>query len=304
MGRYLLLIIVGCCFIFACESATITSKKEVKQLLKSTTYQPTILPEDINKLWLSEGNPASDTVYIISQGGPKDSLYFQKNGRVIWRYLPKYNEKHIVHLHQAQTYNPKIFEYQGIFTSSMAQKEIDLTALMINKAIQHFKSKGKYVVVIGHSYGSFCILQAMTKDNKTADKYLISAGRIEDNPASVKTKLAGINGGYKEDGTTLILDDMEAIKNNRTTKEQQAYRIKQILKGTLGQTNYYDKMKDIDLSNATFVYSKNDNRVGKLTQPEIDFLASKNAQIIATTGDHGDVIKRTIDAVMSGQIEL
>ena len=50
-----------------------------------------------------------DTVLIVGEGGPKNNLDFESNGRVYWEYLPNQKNYYIAVIHQSSTYNKSIF---------------------------------------------------------------------------------------------------------------------------------------------------------------------------------------------------
>ena len=270
--------------------------------LAAETYPKTILPEDTTQLWVSEGMENSDTVLILCQGGPKDHLSFEKKGKVIWRYLPNYERKNIVHLHQAQTLNSALFDFEGDFTKKIANQEVKTTSEILFRAVQYFKNRNKTVIVIGHSYGAFCVIHCLAHHIPSADSYVISAGRIIDNPLAIQTFLAGRNGSYKKAGKKFVADKDD--DDEYSTEEVRHYKVRQILKGTIGSFNYPQLLAGKDLSNVLFFYSEKDERVGRLTAEELAFLKSKKVQIFRSKVSHSDVMKEVIDAVLEGAISL
>ncbi len=267
-------------------------------------YPATTLPTDTTQLWLAEGNPDSDTVLILCQGGPSDSLGFEQKGKVIWRYLPGYKNYEVIHLHQAQTYNPAMFNYQDTFTVAMAKKEVANTSAILARAIDYFKNRNKKVSVVGHSYGAYCILHYLANHEEQADQYIISGGRVDDNPSMINNLLKGINGQYAKDAITYKPDNFEEVKKEYSPAELKDYRVRQLLKGTIGQPRYSKALAQKDLSNLSFAYAKNDQNVGTLTGKEIEFLLSQNAFVFETSDGHYDLPKRVIDGVSDGRLQL
>lgn len=51
------------------------------------SYSKTILPKDITNLWVEEGEKEKDTVLIICQGGPKNTLSYVENGKTSLFYV-------------------------------------------------------------------------------------------------------------------------------------------------------------------------------------------------------------------------
>lgn len=267
------------------------------------TYPKTELPEEDEKLWVADGDSTKQIVAIFLQGGPKDVLNFEKKRESGWRYLPDYEDYYRIHLHQAQTLNPSIFTSDGDFTIEMARVEIDNTSEILYRAIKHFKAKGKKVLVIGHSYGAFIIPHYLASRPTLADKYVIISGRLDDPQNVVDAHEKGFSGIYK-DGKTFISD--EGIKDFSEYNKWAIlyYRGKQIIKGAIGEVSYIKALKDVDLTNVTYIYSPTDERVGGLSVEEIDFLKSKKAQVFSSIREHGSTWRDLVDLLKEGKIKL
>ena len=81
-------LVIASSFITSCFQQNIDSKITK---LNSRNYIPTIFPSDTTKLWISDSNIEKDTILIVGEGGPKNSLDFANNGRIYWEYLDNYN---------------------------------------------------------------------------------------------------------------------------------------------------------------------------------------------------------------------
>jgi hypothetical protein len=184
--KIILLLIISCLFV---ESKKRNMKKVIKLLIlicllgackmnpittntSELNYPKTILPEDVTKLWVEDGNSKSDTVLIICQGGPSQELTFVENGKTSYRYIPNYSSYQIAYLHQAQTLNKEIFNYKTEFTLEMAEKEVNNTSEILYRTVKYFKSQGKIVIVIGTSYGAYIIPNYLATRTSLADKYV------------------------------------------------------------------------------------------------------------------------------------
>ena len=275
-----------------------TTKKEIDFF----SYKKTELPKETTKLWLTDGNTQSDTVIIFCQGGPDKSLAFEEHGKSSLRYLPKYKEYQIAYLHQAQTFNTEMFNYQGDFTSEMAEKEVANTSEILFRAIKYFKNKKKKVIVIGNSYGAYVVTNYLATKPSLADKYIIVAGRIDDGVEAVRQHQKGLTGGYDETGKTFIFSDTDPTKLEESARRK--YRVKQLLKWAVGNPRYSKLLADKDLSNVTYFYAANDQNVGQLTKRELEFLKFKNVAVYLTSDGHSDTFYRFIDAVSDGKLEL
>lgn len=267
------------------------------------SYPETILPDDVTKLWIAEGDSTKQIVTIFLQGGPKDELDFEKSKKSHWRYLPNYEDYYAIHLHQANTFNPKMFTYDCDFTMKMARAEVDKTSEMLYRAIKYFKDQGKTVWVMGHSYGAFVIPHYLATRPSLADKYIIISGRIDDPKNVVKAHKKGYNGIYK-DGVQFISDEVTEDFSEDTIWGIKYYTAKQRLKAAIGEVNYLKALKKVDLSNTIYIYNPKDERVGGLTEKEITFLKSKKAQVYSSKWEHGYTIRELVDLMKAGTIKL
>lgn len=267
------------------------------------SYPETILPNDTTKLWITEGDSTKQIVAIFLQGGPKDELNFEKNRKSPWRHLPNYKEYYSIHLHQSNTFNPKMFTYDCNFTMKMARAEVDKTSEILYRAIKYFKDQGKTVWVMGHSYGAYIIPHYLSTKPSLADKYVILSGRLNDPKEVIKAHKKGFNGTY-EDGTTFSSDEGVEDFKDYNIWAIKYYTAKQRLKAAIGEVSYLKLLKNFDLSNVIYVYNPKDKRVGGLTQDEIQFLLSKNAQIFETKHEHGYTILGLVDGIKEGKIKF
>ena len=268
-------------------------------------YSPTVLPKDTTKLWLSEGSKNRDTVLIIGDGGPKNQLDYEYNGKIAMAYLPNFKNYYNVNLHQAASYNREIFKWENEFTLEMAEKETENTTEMMHRAVKYFKDRGKYVVVVGHSYSAFIIPHYIATRNSLADKYIIIGGRFKADSLQTVYQKKDINTRFKEDGKSIIIPDENRPPNPYRTKQYFKIRTaKNLLKAALGQNNFITLLAKKDLQNITFAYGNKDRNVGVPTQEELDFLQSKDVQLIEADSDHYNIWRTVVEKVEDGKIKF
>lgn len=285
---------------FSCK----TDNKQLKVDEQEFNYAQTTLPGDTTQLWIEHGKLNSDTVLLICQGGPARNLTFSEHGKTSYRYIPEYSNYRIAYVHQAQTLNSEIFNYQEEFTLEMAEKEVENTTEILHRALHYFKSREKRTVVIGNSYGAYIVLNYLSEKPSLADKYVIVAGRLDDDPKILEQHLRGYNGHFALDGTTYIPESEQEDLNNYSAAELKEYRVKQLLKGAIGRPRYSNALANKDLSNITFFYATNDQNVGRLTESELTFLTSKNVEIFETNTGHSETLYRFIDTLRAGKLKL
>ncbi len=272
---------------------------------QSVNYAPTILPADTTQLWISEGDIKRDTVLILGDGGPKNQIDYEFNGKIGMAYLPNFKNYYNVNLHQATTYNRDIFNWKDQFTLEMAEKETANSAEILYRAIKYFKDRNKYVVVVGHSYSAFIIPNYLANHPSLADKYIITGGRFKADSLQTAYQLKDINTQFEEGGKAISIPDETRPPNpNRTKKYFQIRTAKNLLKAAIGQFDYTQLLANKDLSNVVFLYGKEDRNVGVPTQLELDFLELKGVQTYGVQTDHYNIWKHVIDSVKAGTIKL
>lgn len=189
----------------------------------------------------------------------------------------------LVNVHQVQTLTPSLFTGDDI-TFDQAINFNAESIEMLYKVVKYFKDQGgRTVYVLGISFGAFMTQDLIAKKGlDVADKYLIMVGRLDLDNIIWQSFSEG-RFGYFENGITPIVEDEigtdVTLRNlDRLTAGLGMNRYTQLL-------NHYE-----DLSKITYVYGETDQAVGKLTGAEIEFLQSKNVNIIVGSGNHDDTI--------------
>ena len=295
--KYIISMILASMLISACATNNSVLPRQTSKMVDGIN--------SVSDLWVNDKatNLESSQVLIVLQGGPREYLYFVKDGRTLTRYLPGYKDRHVVYLHQAQTLNPDLFSVGKDFSIERARAEKTTTTEILNIAMEHFKEAGKTVTVVGHSYGAFTAIDYLTNYDSKADNYIITAGRIAVPKEMVSDNKRGYSSQFALDGTTYI-PVSEVDLSGRNSYEQGAYHVKALLKAAYGEPSYADGLRTRDLDNVFFVTGESDQQVGTLTSSETEFLESRGAKVIHVEGGHYDVYKRMIDNVMAGNIDF
>ena len=284
--------------------ARINARKEVLQTAKRGIYQPTIFPQDTTQLWIPDGDSTKDTVLIVGEGGPKNNLDFESNGRIYWEYLKTYNNYYTAVIHQSSSYNKSIFDAED-FDFEDAEVEVDNSSEILYRAIKYFKDRGKYVIVFGHSYSAFVIPHYLSTRPSLADRYVITGGRLDADSLQTSYQKQLINTGFEEDGVTLEVPDADQKPPKyRTQRYFTIRKNKEKLKYALGVYRYTEELKEKDLSNVVFFYGTKDQNVGKLSQKEIDFLNAKGALVRGVNTGHYKIWQRLLDSVWAGKVKF
>ncbi|MEO1436608.1 MAG: hypothetical protein AAFV80_13805 [Bacteroidota bacterium] len=267
-------------------------------------YAPTRLPADTTLLFIGDGNLDLDTVFVIGEGGPKSRLSFESSGRVYWEYLQRQSNFYFAVIHQSSTLNQKIFTAPN-FGEKEALHEAQIAAEILHRTIQYFKTRGKYVVVTGHSYSAFLIPNYLADYGNGADRYLLTGGRLDADSMQTALQFRGINSGFDENGETLILPDLNAKPNRyRRARYHQIRRNKEWIKYATGYRRFTQVLKDMDLSNLHFYYGLQDENVGRLRPYEIQFLETHGATVKAVESDHYDIWQAVVNDLDQGILTL
>ncbi len=294
-----ILLLFSLSLIIGCQKENETTLPQKRGVYQSTTF-----PKDTTKLWLDDGDIAKDTVLIVGEGGPKNNLDFESNGRIYWEYLKTYNNYYTVVIHQSTSYNKTIFDAKD-FDFEDAKVEGDNSSEILYRAIKYFKDRDKYVIVFGHSFSAFVIPNYLATRPSLADRYVITGGRLDADSLQTEYQKKLINTGFEEDGATLVIpDENEAPPKYRTQRYFTIRKNKEKLKYALGAPRYTEELKDKDLSNVIFYYGLKDQNVGKLSQAEVDFLESKGAVVRGVPTNHYRIWQRLLDSVWAGKVKF
>ncbi|PQV45236.1 hypothetical protein CLV33_1143 [Jejuia pallidilutea] len=237
------------------------------------------IPESLTKSGYSFGNPDSNIVIIYLQGGPVN--YLTTYGFEALMNISggiDDNNYFLVNMRESQTMYPEETEREEI-TWERAKKYNTETAKTLYKLISFFKSQNKKVYVVGGSYGSFVGLKSIADYKNIADGYLLMVGRLDMTQEVSNAYSKGLKAQFEEDAITPIVGE----------KSDNIYTVnmRKIASALSRDEKYTELLKDTDLSNVTYIYSEIDQSVGKLTEKEIAFLKSKNAEVVNVKIEHG-----------------
>ena len=266
---------------------------------ETETYRATELPEDVTELFeVHGGDPKSGTVWIYEQGGPLHELVGDYES---FRAYPGHREIHFVQPHQTLTLNAELAERAEEYTLAELQAEVDVSVEILDRTIQHFRSQGKRVVVIGHSYGAILdrTIQHFRSQGKrvvvighsygailitrylwrkppeSADRYLIMAGRL-DMPEEVVNGFMNGRVCYFPDGETPVDSGIRETTDRGLMEMRMA--------AATGHDRYTERLAERDLGRVIYVYGTEDISVGRLTAEEVGFLESRGAKVIEAEG--------------------
>ncbi len=241
----------------------ITNSRSIKEY---GTYERTIIPDNIEDLYIETGNVSSDIVLLIVQGGPFDKMQYTINQFDKWA-----DKLHIVFVKQAQIINPTILPPENNLRLEDAGYENLVSVRMLHKTIQNFKEQNKKVLVWGVSYGAWLIQKYIAEYDIGADAISIAAGRLDLEPEI-----------WKEGKMNQKVFDITYKKDKRIYTEMGFTYTKpsSYLLASIDKERYTKLLSSKDLSKlVVYQYGKKDGTVGRLNKSEIDFLKSKDIEI-------------------------
>lgn len=250
------------------------------------------IPENIRNLVRPIGNPDSSIVVINAQGGPflsmEDEAIQMLFGKILDRAL-------VVNVEQVQTLYPELFTAAPI-SFEQAKAYESLSTAILSRVVDAFRAQpGKKIYLVGMSVGAFLQTNLLASYNPAVDGYLLVVGRLAMEEPFWSEFAQGNNFQFL-DGIKIapIIDEM-------TTDDLSDRNMNRLAAG-LGYKRYMDLLAEIDFPPMIYVYGHLDERVGRLTQPEIDFLTSKKVTLFEEPGNHMETMRAVagrMDALLS-----
>ncbi len=243
--------------------------------------------QEIKDLIYFRGDQNAPIVLINAQGGPDTEL---STGEVD-EIFQIFNTTNLlaVNVHQAQTLNPSILDGTDITLDQAVSYNAESVETLY-KVVKYFKDQGRTVYVLGISFGAFIAQELIAKKGiDVADNYLIMVGRLDMNDIIWQGFSEG-RFGYFENGINPIVDQEAGVDVTLRNMDR--------LAAGLAMNRYTELLNTFDdLSKITYIYGETDQAVGRLTDEEVQFLQSKNVNIIAGNADHDETIN---DFVIQG----
>ncbi len=240
-------------------------------------YRATRLPAEVTELFVvhpAAASPGADSVWIFEQGGPSHDISFDV--LLPFLSLPNHEEIHLVQVHQTLTLNHRLAARHARLSLADLQAEVDVSVALLRRVIDHFKARGKRVVVVGYSYGSFLVARYLAQHGPGgADRYLLMAGRLDMPREYVDGALAGMLYHFPD------ATDPEPSGQRPTTDREW---IRLLIAGATFHDRYTHRLAATDLRKAIYVYATADTVVGRLSDAEVAFLEQSGSTVIAGEG--------------------
>ncbi len=279
-------------------SVTTTGGMETTSTSVTTTAGTEITDDapDVASLYESAGNPDAETVVVFAQGGPNPRL--DSNGFSLLTEGLDLDELFVVNVHQAQTLDPERFLAADIDFDA-AKAADDESVQIAADVVDHFRTGGKRVVVLGISFGAALVQDLLATQGNVADAYVIIVGRLESPEEAWRPFSEGRTVEFI-DGTEVVEVPIEQYGFGTGTAAGERNMAR--LVAGFDYNRYTDLLADVDLSNVTYGYAEMDEYVGRLTENEIAFLVTAGAEVVSDPGGHVDAIFALTGPALAGAL--
>ncbi len=251
------------------------------------------IPESIANLGYSFGNKQSNVVIINAQENPEPYLYTDKFKELFTKYgAINPEEALVVNVHQVQTLHPENIQNKEISFEQAKQYNSETTE-MLATVVKYFNSQNKKVVLVGMSYGAFVVQDLLAKHGNIVDAILLSVGRLDMPDATWKDLSQG-----------KMLPTNNEIENKLEVQETSLLeKNKAKLIAAYGYKRYSKLLKDMNLTNTIYVYSKKDKKVGSLSKEEKAFLIKKDVLVLSVDDGHVETQTRFLKKGLQMQLK-
>ncbi|MBV6647693.1 MAG: hypothetical protein HRU12_15410 [Phaeodactylibacter sp.] len=253
----------------------LSCNKKDHEIQVDSEYQLTTIPSIIEDQFIGKGQETQDTVIVYAEGGPEPYALATDIE------VPQFDNYYRVYVKQAQYLNENIAETEITFEQAILEDQVSTD--IYQNVLEHFVNQGKVVIAMSHSFGSFILTNVLATKPNIAHKYVIMAGRLDIQDVIWEGFRDGTQYSFpNNDGTTIIPDGGSILTGGELSYSR--------LAAGLGKNRYTELLADKDLSNLYFIGGEYDEAVGRLTEEEVQFLYSKDAQPIKIIeGDHSSM---------------
>ncbi len=249
----------------------------VFSLFNHTNSQNTIdlndLPQVSEIIFEISQNNSADTVIIGLHGGPLETI--DTGDFNFFNSIQTYN---LIEVKKHHHDRPDIKNDSNL-TLSEAQRINDSTSARIRKVVNHYHDLGKKIVLIGNSFGAFCVTEYI--EDYGFDhlyKAIAMVGRLNLDTEIVNSYANGHYALFEADGETHVFLNEPPYNQPSFPDDWALMKIT----ASMGANRFTDSLSGIDLSNFMFVHGTADRAVGKLDSVELNFLNTHHATVFAT----------------------
>lgn len=244
-------------------------------------YTPTEIPKDSTDAFVAKGNMANKEVFIYVQGGPNYVLFSDSFNPL----LEIDNSENLLKVYpqQSQIVNTSVFAAKPTLNKEQALFELKQSVELLSRTIGYFKNRDKKVYVICHSYGTEIGLEYLLNKENNADKIVLMGLNLDMDLKNIEAIKKGKIVVWEDGINPMEQDPFPSFLMKTSLKEKFTNMSMLMLNG---EKRFTKLLSDVNLENVIYVYGESDASVGRPKQYEIDFLKSKNVEVIKLEGGH------------------
>ena len=222
----------------------------------------------------TQSNPGADTVIIALHGGPSSDIFLGT-----FLQLEQVSGFSVVEMLKSEMMTDVLRRDSLTFEECIAVN--DTTAALIQKTVEFYKGQGKYVALVGHSWGAIIMGEYLDDyGSGHVDKLVPMEGRLNAPLDFVE---------WLKQGILPLFDGLEV-----TVDTTVAYPLPNVL--LLGaaafENRWIDSLATEDLTNLMYTHSEWDMNTGRLLPEEVDFLEDAGANVLMIDGGtHGSIFQ-------------
>ena len=247
----------------------------------SKSFDYSDIPESIHEVTHISGDPDSETVFVMVQGGPEFEIQHRS---FLNRPQLLANDRNtlVVYPAQGQVLDTELPE--KILSTDDAQRINEISVEILHEVVEYFSQNNEKVIVVSHSFGSFLVPAWLEKYGNEADYTVIAAGRL-DMPEVVWK-------GFQNNVEYFFPEGVNPIEGEGSGGSME-YQSARIIAADLGQRRNTILLQDTDLRKVAYLYGEKDEAIGSLSPHEVDFLENKGAFVVKIEdGSHSSMFAR------------
>jgi len=258
--------------------------------LKPEAYKPTVIPDDVTKLFQQEGNWGNDIAFVYVQGGP--DLQLNIGPRDGLHLMPDQENLLKIYPYQAQMLNPEMIASKPILTEEQSAFENAQSVEILDKVISYLIDNNKKVFLIGHSYGASISMEYVHAKQNLAERVVLMGLDLDEDISSWESLKSGEyirwKNGQKPYSVT-VFEEIPSQHPSKSSFDRVADNLGVIV-GTNMAKKYTSLYNEEDFKKIVSVYSTQDEANGRKSKEELAILEQKGTIVVEIEGDHHDML--------------
>ncbi len=267
--------------------------------LPAQAYSPTVLPDQVEDLFIAEGNMDNKQAFVFLQGGPDHNLNINRHDGL--HLMSNHDSLLKIYPFQAQMLNPLIMHCQPSLTMDQSSFENGQSVEILDRVVRHLVSLDKQVFVIGHSYGASICMEYVNAKEVLADKVVIMGLDLDEDISHWESLAPGEYTRWEKGEkpyAKIVFGWMPQDYPAKSSFHAITDNLEMIIKANM-QKKYTETIPLEVYEKLVFVHANEDEANGKKSVEELAFLNETKAIVVETTGDHHSMMtNRFMDRVL------